>query len=405
MELPLEGITMVEYGVFHAGPGAGGILGDLGATVIKIENFKGDPMRQWEKTGAYSFGLPDGNSGIFVSTNRNKRSICIGDITTEDGKEILHRLVSKADVFLTNLKKNTKKKLGIDYETLSKVNPMIVHANVSGYGPEGPLENHGAFDALGQARSGVAYITGGEEPTLLQIGVIDQMTAITASYSIILGLLVRQLKGMGQEIHTSLYSAGMFLTYPNFMLKSLLDLDAGVKWERTMHPVGRNFFKCKDGKWIVASLHPEQKYWATLCESVGRKDLVDDERYATQVGREAHAAQLVRIFDEIFVKKTSKEWEDFFVDKGLIFCVAQKTEDIFNDPQAIASDYINEIEYPDARIGKIKIPGFPIHLSKCRRARTHSFAPGLGEHTDDILREIHYSDEDISRLKEKGVVR
>lgn len=405
MKLPLEGITMVEYGVFHAGPGAGGILGDLGATVIKIENFKGDPMRQWEKTGAYTFGLPDGNSGMFVSTNRNKRSICVGDITTVQGKEILHRLVKKADVFLTNLKKNTKPRLGIDYETLSKINPMIIHANVSGYGPEGPLENHGAFDALGQARSGIAYITGGEEPTLLQIGVIDQMTAITASYSIILGLLVREMRGLGQEVHVSLYSASMFLTYPNFMLKSLLNLEAGVKWERNKHPVGRNFFKCQDGRWIIASLHPEKKYWASLCEAVGREDLILDERFSTEEARERHNFELVKIFDEIFVKKTAGEWEDFFVSKGLIFCVAQKISEVLNDPQAIASDYINEIEYPDPRIGKVKIPGFPIHLSKCKRPSTSSFAPSIGEHTDDIMREIGYTDQEISDLKEQGVIK
>jgi crotonobetainyl-CoA:carnitine CoA-transferase CaiB-like acyl-CoA transferase len=405
MKLPLEGIKMVEYGVFHAGPGGGGILGDLGAEVIKIENSKGDPMRQWEKTGAYNFGLPDGNSAMFVTTNRNKKSICIQDITKGKGKEIFHRLVKEADVFLTNLRKSTKPKLGIDYESISKINPMIIHVNVSGYGPEGPLEDHGAFDPLGQARSGVSYITGSERPTLLQIGVIDQMTAISASYSIILGLLVRELRGFGQELHVSLYSASMWLTYPNFMLKTLLDIDAGVKWERERHPVGRNIFQCKDGRWIISCVHGEEKNWPRLCEAVGRKDLITDERFATPQAREAHNPEVVKIFDEIFLEKTAKEWEEHFVDKRLFFCTAQKVEEVLSDSQALVSDYINELEYPDPRIGKVKIPGFPIHLSKCERPRTQSFGPKLGEHTETVLRDIGYADQEILALKDEGVVK
>jgi len=405
MTLPLEGIKMVEYGVFHAGPGAGAILGDLGVEVIKIENFAGDPMRQWEKTGQASFGLPDDNNAMFMCTNRNKRSICIRDITTGEGKEILHRLVKRSDVFLTNLRKNTKPRLGIDYETLSKVNPMIVHANVSGYGPEGPLGNHGAFDILGQARSGIAYISGSEEPSLLQIGVIDQMTAIAASYEIILGLLVRQLHGFGQELHVSLFSASMWLTNPNFMLKSLVNIDAGVKWEREMNPITRNLFKCKDGRWIIACVHPEQKYWPLLCEVFGNAELAHDERYATPEAREAHNPELVAIFDKLFLEKTAREWEAFFVEKGLFFCMAQTVSEVFNDPQALDNDYINELEYPDPRVGKVKMPGFPIHLSKCDRPRTWSFAPSLGEHTDVVMRDIGYGDDEIQNLREKGVIK
>jgi len=405
MKLPLEGIRMVEYGVFHAGPGAGGILGDMGADVIKVENFSGDPMRQWERTGAYTFGLPDGNSAMFVSTNRNKRSICIGDITKGKGKEILHRLVEGSDVFLTNLRKSTKPKLGIDYATLSKINPMIVHVNVSGYGPEGPLADHGAFDPLGQARSGVSYITGSEQPTLLQIGVIDQMTAIVASYSIILGLLVRELRGFGQELHTSLYSASMWLTHPNFILKSLLNIDAGVKWKREQHPPGRNLFKCKDGKWIISCVHGEDKSWAKLCEAVGRQDLITDERFATPEAWDVHVSDAVKIFDEIFLQKTARQWEELFVSKGLFFCTAQRVEEVFSDPQALASDYINEIEYPDPRIGKVKIPGFPIHLNKCARPRTRSFGPKAGADTDGVLADIGYTDEQIRSLREEGVVK
>jgi len=362
-------------------------------------------FQPYKKTGAYNFELPDGNSAGFMPSNRNKQSICIRDITTGEGKEILHRLVKRADVFLTNLRKSTKSKWGIDYETLSKVNPMIVHANVSGYGPEGPLQDHGAFDVLGQARSGVAYITGSEEPTLLQIGVIDQMTAIATFSEIILGLLVRQLRGFGQELHVSLFSASMWLTYLNIVYKSLVNVDANVKWVREMHPPARNLFKCKDGRWIITSMFPEQESWPHLCETVGREDMMHDERFATVEARQANKAKLIVIFDEIFIEKTAAEWEDLFVKRGIIACTAQTISDIFKDPQALANDYITEIDYPDPRVGKVKIPGFPIHLSKCDRPRTRSFGPGLGEHTDLIMRDIGYGDDEIRNLKKKEVIK
>ena len=407
MALPLEGIKMIEYAVFHAGPGAGAILGDLGVDVIKIESFAGDPIRQWEKTGAYSFGLPDNNNAMSVCSNRNKRSICIRDITTGEGKEIFHRLVKQSDVFLTNLRKSTKPRLGIDYESLSKVNPMIVHANVSGYGPEGPLANHGAFDLLGQARAGITYISGTEDPTLLQIGVIDQMTAIAASYEIILGLLVRQLRGFGQELHVSLFSASMWLTQPNYILKSLVNVDAGVKWDREKHPVTRNLFKCKDGRWIVACLHAahEQRYWPLLCELLGKKELAYDERYATHEARDVNKSELLAVFDTLFLEKTAREWEDIFVDNGLFYCMAQTVGEVFNDPQALANDYINEIEYPDPRVGKVKVPGFPINMSKCDRPRIRTCGPRLGEHTDIIMQDIGYRDDEIRSLREKEVIK
>lgn len=150
LPMPLEGIKIVEYGVFHAGPGGTAILGDLGAEIIKIESGFGDPERYWTKIASLDMSLPNGESIMHEVSNRNKRGIYL-DITTEAGKKIFHRLVKNADVFMTNLRKSTKAKLGIDYDSLKQVNPKLIHANVSGYGPEGPMQDLGAFDPLGQA--------------------------------------------------------------------------------------------------------------------------------------------------------------------------------------------------------------------------------------------------------------
>ena len=157
--MPLEGIRVVEFGTFHAGPGASAILGDLGAEVIKIEEAEGDPMRNWKEVGGIRFTVADGEGFPFQFTNRNKRGIWL-DIKHEKGREVFHRLIKEADVFLTNLRKSTKVALGIDYEALRKVNPRMIHASVSGFGSEGHLSDMGAFDPMGQARSGMMFSTG-----------------------------------------------------------------------------------------------------------------------------------------------------------------------------------------------------------------------------------------------------
>jgi len=197
LQRPLEGIRIVEYGVFHAGPGGNAILGDLGAEIIKIETSSGDPERYWTKVAGSDFSLKNGESLIFEASNRNKKGICL-DIKKVKGRKIFNRLITDADVFLTNLRKSTKVKLGLDYETLSQLNPKIIFASVSGYGLEGPMSDLGAFDPLGQARSGMMFVAGNSEPEMLHLGILDQATAITVSHAILTALLVRERQGYGQ---------------------------------------------------------------------------------------------------------------------------------------------------------------------------------------------------------------
>jgi hypothetical protein len=210
---PLEGLLVVEYGVFHAGPGASAILGDLGAEVVKIEDLTGDPERYWTKLAGMDMTMPNGESAMFQFSNRNKRSICL-DINPAEGRGVFEKLVARADVFLTNLRRSTKKKLGIDYETLRSINSRMIHANVSGYGPKGFMSDMGAFDPLGLARSGMMFATGSPEPKALHIGILDQATAIAASHAMMTALFVRERTGRGQEVHVSLYSVGQWLMGP-----------------------------------------------------------------------------------------------------------------------------------------------------------------------------------------------
>ncbi len=398
---PLQGIFVLEYGVFHAGPGAGAILGDLGAEVVKIEEMTGDPARYWTRVGTLDTKMPSGDNAIFHYSNRNKRSICL-DIKSTKGRRVFEQLVARTDVFLTNLRQSTKKKLGLDYQTLQSLNSRLIHANVSGYGPEGQMSDLGAFDPLGLARSGLLFATGAPEPKLMHIGLLDQATAIAASHAIMTALFTRERSGMGQEVHVSLYSTGQWLNGIALMINSLLGIDPIVPEDRTVHSPLRNRYFCKDGKWIICTHHPEEKYWPTFCEAIGQKPWLSDPRFTDTDSRGTNQVELIELLDEIFKTKTSDEWMAIFVDKGLMFCPVQHVTEIPTDPQALVNQYMVDFQEPE--VGSFRIAGYPIHFST-HSAGTRSLAPSLGQHTSEIMGELGFSQEEIEGFKKEGVIQ
>lgn len=398
---PLEGIKVVEYGVFHAGPGCSAILGDLGADVIKVESGIGDPERYWTSVAGMDLAFKNGSGTMFEATNRNKRGIYL-DIKNHKGREIFNRLVKDADVFLTNLRKSTKSELGIDYAAISQINPKIIHANVSGYGPEGPMSDVGAFDSMGQASTGMMFLTATQEPAFLRLGILDQATAIAASHAVITALFVRERKGIGQEIHVSLYSTALWLQQLNLMISNALSIDPCGPVVRDEHSPLRNCFCCKDGGWIMGTHHPEEKYWATFCRVTGKAELIDDPNFTDHTGGPANFSELIPIFDEVFKTKTRDEWMDIFYEHGLMFCAVKTIQEVETDPQALANNYVVPFDHPVH--GRLNIPGYPAHFSACL-AGPRSHAPAIGEHTHEVLKAMGFTDEDIGQLKKEGVVK
>jgi crotonobetainyl-CoA:carnitine CoA-transferase CaiB-like acyl-CoA transferase len=400
--MPLEGIKVLECGVFHAGPGAGAILGDLGAEVIKIESGFGDPIRKMTNIGGSMIVMPDGESAMWHVSNRNKKGLCL-DMKQRKGKEVFHKLVKDSDILIANLKKSVLTKLGLDYDTLSKINPRIICAHVSGYGPKGPDSDAGGFDPVGQARSGLTYITNKDaDPLLMHFATLDQATAISLSHAILTALFVRERTGLGQEVHVSLYSTGIWLLYNNFVLQGLISVDPSVPWSHTNDTPLRNSFCCKDGKWIIGVHEPQEKYWVPFCRAIEREELIDDPRFADPDTRKDNYGALIAICDRTLALKTREEWLEIFRDHGLIYNAVNHLADVMVDQQALENGYIVDFEY--SGIGKIKIPGYPIHFS-ANSAGTKSAAPSLGEHTEEILLEHGYSKSEIEQLREEGIIR
>ena len=400
---PLEGIRVVECAIWHAGPGASAILGDMGAEVIKIETLEGDPERQQKGLGAVKFnvGAADDWSFLFELSNRNKKGICL-DIKAPEGRAIFHRLVQSADVFLTNLRNSTKPRLGIDYQSLSRINPELIYAGVSGFGLNGPMSDVGAFDPMGQAISGMVFLTGPDEPVLLQAVVLDQMTSIAASHAIITALFYRERHGIGQEVHVSLYSAALWLTHANLLATGILKTNPVVPWDRSKNSPLRNCFKCKDGKWIMGTNHPEDRFWSTFCKLTGTSELIDDPRYAATDTRVKNAAELVTVYDKIFLNRSRDEWLKLLRENGLWYAPIQTLEEVLNDPQALENGYVSDFDHPI--LGSIKIPGFPVFFSR-NQAGTKAPSPNLGEHTDQVMEEMGYPKTEIQRLRESRIIK
>jgi len=398
---PLDGVRVVEIGLFQQGPVAGMRLGDLGADVIKVESRAGDPGRGFMKIIEAMAGK-GGRNYYFEHHNRNKRGIVL-DLKTEKGMEIILKLIDTADVFLNNMSINAPIRMGLGPDVLLERNPRLIYAHASGWGRKGPDANDFSFDYTGIARSGFMMSCGerGAPPTQILPGIGDEVGGLMCAWGVTAALYAREKTGRGQVVDTSLMGSMIA------MLGFIMDAPAiwGQEFPREIRAKAGNpiysHYECRDGKWIaIAHLDPD-RYWPNVCKALGIEDLEQDPKYNSIKARGQNAEELVGILDKKFAEQDRDEWMKILKEEACIFTPVQTPTEVTNDPQAIANNYFIHFDHPDW--GKTKMAGFPWDFSdtpaSCRRK-----APGFGEHTSEILSEVGYTESEIAGLKDEKIV-
>ena len=393
----LDGIRVIENAEALAGPYCAMYLGDLGAEVIKVERREtGDQTRGWAPP------YIGGESAYFLGTNRNKRSITL-DFTTPAGGEIMRRLIDGADVFITNIPRlSSMKKYGLDPESCLARNPRLIHCAVTGFGHSGPYAGRPGYDILIQGMSGTMALTGepDDPPIRFPTALADMTGGVYALIGILAALFVRERTGRGQAIDVGLLDAQIgWLTNiaPNYFATGKRPPRLG-----NAHPNIMPYqpFRARD-KWFIVAVGTE-RLWQRFCGVLGITDtLMNDPRFATNPARLQHRQQLVTLLEPIFLQRDADEWvralETAEVPAGPI----NHVDETLNDPHVLARHMIVELEHPLA--GLVKSLGFPVQLS-ATPASYRRPPPSLGQHTEEILRDLGYDAAQIARLREERVV-
>jgi len=375
MQAVLSDVVVVDLSRVLAGPYCTMILGDLGATVIKVEQpGRGDDTRQ--------FGPPyiAGESAYYLGLNRNKYSILL-DFSTPEGKQRLLELIRTATVLVENFRPGTLQRQGLDYETLKAINPGLIYCSISGYGQTGPYASRPGYDFVAQAESGVMAVTGEIDGDPQRVGspVGDVSAGMFACTAILAALRVRDRTGQGQHIDIALIETTMSLL-SNVASNYLISGEEAARFGNG-HPniVPYQAFHTRDGHVVVSC--GNDRLYQSLCRLLGREDLASDPRFATNPQRVRNRNELVPVLQEAFLARTTDEWLPELRAVGIPCGPINSVSQIFNDPHIQARGYVWECDHPKA--GKIKLAGSPMHFSETP-TRLYKAPPLLGEDDEKV---------------------
>ncbi|KUH69593.1 CoA-transferase [Mycolicibacterium novocastrense] len=383
---PLEGVRVVELGVWVAGPAAAGILADWGADVVKIEPPTGDPGRLFGKM----LGVDGDVSPPFEMDNRGKRSIVI-DMTTGDGRATTRELIGGADVFVTNVRPGALARMGLEFAEVTVHNPRLVYGLITGYGESGPDADRAAYDvAAFWARAGLAHLLTrpGQTPPFQRGGMGDHAAGMTLAAAICAALVARGRTGKGQLVSTSLYRQGAYTVSFDLNTFLLTGNSIAIGQRETMGNPCMNNYAAGDGRrfWIVGL--EAGRHWPPLCRAIGRPQWLTDPRFDTPRARAVNAAELVAELDEIFASKTLAEWAEIFAgEPDFFWSPINSLEDIVADEQFHAAGGI--VYVPDGD-GAAPMVASPADFSGTPW-EPRSAAPKLGQHTAEIVAELKRS--------------
>lgn len=401
----LDGIKIVDLSRVLAGPWSTQNLADLGADVIKVERpGVGDDTRSW---GPPFVSYTEGDTqdaAYFFCANRNKRSLTL-DFTTEKGRDILIKLIAQADVLIENYKVGGLKKYSLDYDSLSRINPRLIYCSITGFGQDGPYADRPGYDALVQAMGGLMSITGepdevpGGGPQKVGVAVVDILTGLYATNAILAALLHRAKSDQGQHIDIALLDvqvATLANQAGNYLLSGNVPQRMG-----SAHPsiVPYQPFACADGHVMLAIGNDGQ--FTALCRAAGQADIASDVRFATNAMRVQHRAELLGLLTPLMQQHSVERWCELAQHEGFPCGPINTIDRVFRDPQVRAREMQIQMDSPS--YGSLDLVASPMRLS-ASPVSYRLAPPSLGQDTQDVLRELHYSDDEISTLRDSGVI-
>jgi len=403
MALALEGIKVVETAAVYAGPMTGRLLADWGADVIKIEHpIRGDIARSESPKRLGKAIMSDINYRL-ENFNRNKRGITL-DLSQEGAREVIYKLLEKADVFLSNFRPREQVKFKLEYETLRQLNPRLIYANVTGYGRKGPDCHLPGYEFTSYfPRSGMLHVlqAPGTQPIQPPLGLGDNVAGLALAYGIMTALFLREKTGIGQEVDVSLFHTGIFALSLDIAGALVTGQDRQQVERKDIGNTLVNSYQTKDGRWLFLGVSQPDLYWSRFCRAIEQEDLEHDPRFSSFEPRIENHVALFEILEEVFLSRTLEEWKVRLNEAGLPWAPVQNLPEVIADPQARANDFFVSYDHPT--YGHIEVVANPVKLSKAPETLRMP-APELGQHTEEILLEHGYTWQDIAQLKEQGII-
>jgi formyl-CoA transferase len=387
----LAGIRVVELASYVTGPYAAVLLAELGADVVKVEErTKGDPFRGWGD---------DGYSPTFRSVNRGKRSLAV-DLRTAEGRDIVLDLGASADVVIENFRPGVADRLGVGYSAMRARNERLVYCSISGFGSTGPYRDRPGYDTVGQAMSGLlSLLTDLEQPRVMGISLADHLTGLQASHGILAALVGRGASGSGRRIETSLLKATTAFLAEN---ASRFFDDGRVPTRATRAEIAQAYaFVASDGLPFVVHLSSPHKFWLGLTDAIGRPALRDDERFVDRRARVAHYSELEAILAEAFGRMSRADCLEALTRADVPAGPINRLDEVLADPALAGLGMVRTVEHPTW--GPMRLLSGPLDMEGHDEAAVGP-PPLLGEHTEQVLREVARDDAAIASLRNKEVI-
>lgn len=378
---PLEGIRVVDLTTMINGPVAAMLLSDMGAEVIKIEPPDGDPWRPM--------------LGGFLAYNRGKRAIAL-NLKKESGREIAYKLIAQADILVENARWGVWHRLGLDYESVVKINPQIIYLTVTGHGTSGPFIHRPGYDPLLQARSGQMVGQGGKDqpPVFHVIAINDVASPMLGAYGAALALLQRLRTGRGQQVVMSLTNASIGLQAMEFLHHpGLKPVNKGGERLIGLKALIRNY-QTSDERWIMLYC-PREDHWQGLCRSLAREDLQTDPRFTTPPKRAENDGALAEFLTKVFAEKPAEYWLEVLSRAGVPASLGQINEELLEDPHCLENGFFEDRDHP--LLGWVRHHGITPRFSDMTGIIRRT-GPLLGQHTAEVLAELGYTPEEIDQL-------